>query len=48
MNQIIDYLRARYDERGLLDQGILVAVLIVLAIIALLLWLVTSFDVTKK
>lgn len=50
MNQIIEYLRARsrFDERGALDQGLLITVLVVLAIFALLFWLVTSFDIRKK
>lgn len=47
---LIAWLRARtrYDERGVLNQGALVTVLVLLAIVALLFWLATSFHVSKK
>jgi len=40
--------RTRFDQRGVASQGLLVTVLVVLAIVALAFWLITSFGVHKK
>lgn len=40
--------RTRFDTRGMVAQGVLVTALIVLAIIALLLWIVTGYHVSRK
>lgn len=40
--------RSRFDERGALNQGLLVTVVLILVAIALVFWLVTSFHVSKK
>ena len=40
--------RARFDERGVFNQSLLVTIVLVLVAIALVFWLVTSFHVSKK
>lgn len=40
--------RTRVDQRGWTTQSVLITILVVLAIIALLFWLITSFQVAKK
>lgn len=40
--------RLRTDERGLIARDTIVVVLVVVAIIALVLWILTTFAVTKK
>jgi hypothetical protein len=40
--------RSRYDQRGVVDRGVLTTLLVIAGIVALVLWIVTSFGVHKK